>query len=160
MMQFCHFPWSPSFIKISSQCVITYVSPLPMSLLGIHMDIIARRVFHFLSSVKPDGFSPRLKSLRVTSVGRQLGLWLVENKCASVFFSKTTHILFGKYLLFQILLRENRVHQILEGILWVNHSSFLTKPKQKSLKETLEDREVTSAISYNVSWGLGFFVPP
>ena len=74
------------------------------------MDIITRRVFHFLSSVKPDGFSPRLKSLRVTSVGRELGLWLVENKCASIFFSKTAHILFGKYLLFQILLRENRVH--------------------------------------------------
>ena len=63
---------SPGLLALlrSSQCVIMYVSPLPMSLLGIHMDVITRYVFHFLSSVKPDGFFPRLKSVRVTSVGR------------------------------------------------------------------------------------------
>ena len=39
------------------------------------------------------------------------------------------------------------IYYNMEIILRVNHSSFLTKPKQKSLKGTPEDREVTGTIS-------------
>lgn len=57
----------------SLQCVIVYVYLLSKSFFGIYMDIITCCVFHFLSDIRPDGFSPRLNSLRVTSVERYWG---------------------------------------------------------------------------------------